>query len=249
MAISGLRALLSQMGILQLQTGQGAEGGKGMKASGMKGQKGAPNSQALGDEGLLLTGLGYAESDVQTNRKNTAERSNLTRFLQKQLRDSPAPRAAVLTEEGVHQRFEEAGPDAPTEAAEGHEANAEQELSPQERRDNARVQGQKESAEQAELRESSETAEAEQQQQQRDDSEEEDKPGAGWVAEEQEEEGEQRKRGLRTPDVLADSMRCHGTLEDGTRCLRKARDGTPYCAVHAASWTFVPPTSGPPSSS
>lgn len=249
---SGLRALLSQMGLTQIVPGgrpPGAPGTIAGKASAMKGEKNPAAGEALGEEGLLLAGLGYAGGDQRTDRKNIAERSNLTRFLQEQLRDAPVPKRAVVSEEAL---LREAGDKAPAAdgetAAEGgdkREANEarteQQEVRPQDRRDDARVQGQKEAT--AEAKETSETAEAgeaEHQQQSSDEQDEEDKPGAGWVAEENEEDADEKRRGLRDVDALGQASRCRGTLIDGTRCLRRPEAGTPYCAEHAAQWRPIP---------
>ena len=197
---SGLRALLTQMGLVQAAAGQGEAAGVRTKASAMKGAKGPVTGEALGEDGMLLTGLGYSGHDKHTSRKNLSERSNLTRFFQEQLREFPGPRAAMVSEEALLQAQE--GADAPAEgagegadAAEGRESPAEhQEVrTQQDRREDARVQGQKEAAESAEARESSEAADAEQQQQPHDDQDEEEKPGAGWVAEEMEEEDDEKK--------------------------------------------------------
>ena len=243
---SGLRALLSQMGLVRPGVGQG-EGGMQTKASAMKGAKGPTTGEALGEDGLLLTGLGYSGRDKHTDRKNMSERSNLTRFFQEQLREFPGPRTAMVSDEAQLQAAEFA--DGPAGEAQGEGATEgevrdapaeQQEMRAQDRREDARVQGQKEAAETAEARESTETSEAEQQQQQHDE-DEEDKPGAGWVAEEMDEEGDERKRALRDPDALGQADRCRGELEDGTRCLRKAADGTPYCAEHAAQWQVPAP--------
>jgi hypothetical protein len=60
--------------------------------------------------------------------------------------------------------------------------------------------------------------------------------GAGWVQENIEAaEQEQREAALRLEDALGASFRCHGIVEDGTRCLRKPVQGTPYCREHAST--------------
>ena len=233
---SGLRALLSQMGLTQ--TGQGPA--TKAKASAMKGEKGPAQGQVLGEEGLLLAGLGYTGKDRRTDRKNVAERSNLTRYLREQLRDAPSLKNANLTAEeamALQEGAEQAGSEFEASGQEGEarESHADQEVRQQERREEARFQGQKEAAEQADTRETAEASEAEPHHQQ-EDQDEEDKPGAGWVAEENEEEGDEKKRALRDADLLGQQSRCRGVLEDGTRCLRKPNEGTPYCAEHAAHW-------------
>ena len=238
---SGLRALLSQMGLIQ----QGAGKGPGTKAnaSAMKGAPGPATGQTFGEDGLLLTGLGYAGADKHTDRKNVAEKSNLSRFLQEAGREGVARQpGSAATEEPATNAFE-ARDGAPAESADAQEGqetrearSEQQEVRQQERRDDARLQGQKEAAEHAEVRESSEADQAEQQQHPGEEEDEEDKPGAGWVAEENEDDREGKKRGLRDADLLGQPTRCRGHLEDGSRCLRKPTEGTPYCPEHAAQW-------------
>ncbi len=238
---SGLRAFLSQMGLMQPGAGQGqGQVAKG-KASAMKAAPGPATGRVLGEDGQLLAGLGYAGDDKHTNLKNVAERKNLTRFFQEQLRNLPAgPHGSLLGEEGRARSEANEGPRPGAEAGEGadaREAGTEaQEARPQEaRRDEGRIQGQREATENAERRDTSEAGEPDSPHQ-HDEQDEEDKPGAGWVAEENEEEGDEKKRALREADVLGPTSRCRGELEDGTRCLRKPTDGTPYCAEHAARW-------------
>ncbi|MEO1334343.1 MAG: hypothetical protein AAFV29_01810 [Myxococcota bacterium] len=241
---SGLRTLLSQMGLAQAAAGKAGGKESGTQASAMKGQKGSAEGQLLGEDGLLRAGLGYAGHDKHTARKNVAERTNLTRFLREQMKDGTAPEKGKLASEDAVLLAREA-PESPLsdaevaearDGAEAHDAPQESEARTQDRREDGRVQGQKEANEPTEARETSESAEAEQQQSQHEDQDEEDKPGAGWVAEENEEEGEERKRGLRAEDSLGASSRCRGHLDDGSRCLRKPTDGTPYCREHAALW-------------
>ena len=218
----------------------------------MKTANGPATGQPLGEDGLLLAGLGYTGQDKHTTRKNVSERTNLSRFLQESFRDAPvlkkgglAPEHLLLLKdaadgmspEALEAAIAEAEAELEAEAKqEGQESGQEQDVRRQDRREDARIQGQKESAEAQEARETSESAEAEQHQERQEERDEEDKPGAGWVAEENEDEADERKRGLRTYDVLDDVTRCRGHLDDGTRCLRKSLEGTPYCREHAAAW-------------
>ncbi len=243
---SGLRALLSQMGLIQHGPGRGP-GGKG-KASAMKGAAGPATGQAMGEDGLLLTGLGYAGADKHTDRKNLAEKSNLSRFLQEQGRNPGATQKDIRAAEDAWRNGAEAPDGAAAETGDGAEAQDSQEArseqqdvrQQQERREDARIQGQKEANEPSEAQETSEASDAEQPRQ-GDEEDEEDKPGAGWVAEENEDDREGKQRGLRDADLLGEATRCRGHLEDGSRCLRKPTKGTPYCPEHAAQWQPVAP--------
>ncbi len=236
---SGLRALLSQMGLF---TGGAPKQGAPTagKASAMKAEQGPARGEAMGPEGLLLAGLGYSSRDRRTDQKNVAERSNLTRFLREQLRDGPALKGSDLAaDEGLLKelaREESAQARAEGEAGEAREPGADRELRAQERREDARLQGQKEASEKAEARETAEPKEAEQQRQQ-EEQDEDDRPGAGWVMEEAEDEERAARPGLRLDDALGDANRCRAHLDDGQRCLRKPVAGTPYCREHAFSWS------------
>jgi hypothetical protein len=77
--------------------------------------------------------------------------------------------------------------------------------------------------------------EAEPEHRQRDDDDEAEGRGAGWVAEDREEPGVEDQPGLREARALGDDTRCSGRVADGSRCLRKAIEGTPYCREHAAT--------------
>ena len=100
--------------------------------------------------------------------------------------DGPRPgQEAKLAQDGGATE----GAEAETALADGEGPQAESEQAPAEQREargqervreDARLQGQKESTEAAETQESTEASEAESQQRQSDEQDEEDKPGAGW---------------------------------------------------------------------
>ena len=226
-----------------VQKGPGGPGGikgeaKGLEAEGKDGAK-TEKGALLGADGALLAGLGFNIKDHRTSAKNVAEQANLERFLQemngepKELGGKKGAEEGPMAQKGAAREGKEArgeAKDAPADAK-----AAEQ---PRDKADEARVQGRAEAQEPAAAREAPEKAEAEQQgqQQHRDDqSDDEDKPGGAWIMEEIEGEQVVGKRGLRSADALGHAHRCNGTIEDGTRCLRKPVKGTPYCREH-----FVP---------
>ncbi len=212
---------------------KGLEGGK-TKAEG----KGDGKGEVMGEDGALLSGLGYNTADHRSSAKNVAERSNLERFLKemepekgKDADVKEQPESAKAKDKGETKETKEAAQEqAPTETK-------------RETAEEAHVQGQAEAKEAAETQKSKEGKEAEgesQGQKQGDDTDDEDKPGMGWLAEELDGHQQERKTGAKSSDILGDSTRCRGSLEDGGRCLRHPVKGDLYCREH-----FVPPDSGP----
>lgn len=240
---SGLTALLMKLGMVQ--KGPGGPGGpvKG-EAKGLEGEtKDAAKAEKgalLGQEGALLAGLGYNIKDHRTSAKNVAEQANLERFLH-EMEGQPKELGAKKGEEGPQGLKKGAEGKEAREGREGKETQAEA-RGPERARDKAedgRVQGQAEAKEAAEARRETEAKETEGQgqhkQQQDDQQDQDDKPGGAWIPEELEGQEISSKRGLRASDSLGEAHRCSGTLDDGTRCLRKPVKGTPYCREH-----FVP---------
>lgn len=244
---SGLTSLLMKLGLTgKMADGKGlvAKGEKGMEGSAKEGGAEGPGKGALmGEDGALLSGLGYNTADHRSSAKNISERANLEKFLKEMGPETGAK--GELKEPGAEQskgaeaKDKAETPGQPKEAKDAPADNNKSEAR-RETADEARVQGQAEAKEAAEARETRETQEAEsgqQQRQQKDEQDEEDKPGAGWLAEEFEERDEDRKAGLRTPDAMGNPNQCRGTLDDGSRCLRKPVKGMQHCREH-----FVPPT-------
>lgn len=230
-----------------LQKGAGGPGGlvKG-EAKGMEGETKDPSKlekgTLMGADGALLAGLGYNPKDHRTSAKNVAEQANLERFLHemegdpkeigaKKGEEAPQTQKKGEAKEGREAREGRDGKEAATENRGPDRAR--------DKADDARIQGQAEAKEAKESHQTKESQEAEHQQgqqQRRDDQQDEqDKPGGAWVAEELEGQEVSSKRGLRAADALGEAHRCHGTMDDGTRCLRRPVKGTPYCREH-----FVP---------
>lgn len=232
-----------KLGVLgKMADGKGlvSKGEKALHGDAKGGPEGPGKGEAMGAEGVLLTGLGYNTADHRSSAKNISERANLEKFLKEM---GPETGAKGEVKEGGPEARAKDKPDAETRGAKNEARDPGTEPARAEARregaDEARVQGQAEVREPTEARETKESQEAEsgQQRQQKDDSDEEDKPGAGWLAEEFEAESVDRKRGLRTPDPMGNPHQCRGVLEDGSRCLRRPVRNMQHCREH-----FVPPT-------
>lgn len=227
---NALAALLGKMFV-----GKAVGQMKGEKAGKEAGGQEAPNPKGapLGDEGgHLLFGVGYGVRDKHTKLKNLAEQENMKSFLdahQDTVERKDEPKLLSELKDPGKGETESAERRDPQEMREAKD----QDVRRDEARDEARIQGQQETKE-PDKKENAEAKEAEHQQQEERD--EEDKPGGGWVMEEDEAEEQDQKRGLRDAGVLTDQNRCKGTLEDGTRCLRKPVKGLGYCREHTAGW-------------
>lgn len=236
-----------KLGVLgQAANGKGLVGKseKGLKSDGKgEGPEGASKGEALTEDGGLLAGVGYNTQDRRTSRKNVAERANLERFLKEMDgEDAGETGKAQANDQGPEAKKDEAKPK--TEAKEAREAK---EQGPEQNRaeakregpEDGRVQGQAEAQEAAEAHEAKEPQEAEAEHQGggrgQDEEDERDKPGGAWVAEELEDKSDKDNVALKSPDALADAHRCRGSLEDGSRCLRRVVKGSHYCREH-----FVP---------
>lgn len=236
----GLGSLASLLGKLATPgkgegpTGNAAKGLKSEKGEKGEGPEGPAKGEALGD-GALIAGLGFSRRDRRTQLKNKVEQEHISQFLKESQKSDETPKAPEAKEAPGEAEMAEQEPQS--EVKEQHEAT-EQELRREEAHDEARVQGHateepQEAKEQIEAQE----ADAQQHDQQEDD---EDKAGGGWVLEEAEEEEKRRGKGLREADVLSDQNRCKGTVDDGSRCLRKPVKGLGYCREHSLGWKPEP---------
>lgn len=236
--------LLGKMGIKGL--GGGAAEGKGVggHAEAMEGTlaKGAE----LGADGQLLAGLGYARADKHTQLRNLVESANLERFLA-DAGEVPEGMAKLLGKEAPAETKEGGGAEL-KDGAETHEAREEhggtetkeETHAKDEAREPRALADAREGKEVAEARTETETHEGEQERgdgggqegRQKDDGDEEERPGAGWLAEETEDRQKRRRFGLEAGDVMGAASRCRGTMHDGSPCLRRSTDGTPYCREH-----------------
>lgn len=212
---------------------KGLEGGK-TKAEG----KGDGKGELMGEDGALLSGLGYNTADHRSTAKNVAERSNLERFLKEMEPEKGKEANAKEQPEAAKAKDKAETKEAKETAQEQAPAETKRETA-----EEARVQGQaeaKEAAETPSAKEGKETEGEPQGQKQGDDTDDEDKPGMGWLAEELDGQQEKDQAGPKSSDLLGDSTRCRGSLDDGARCLRHPVKGTLYCREH-----FVPPDPGP----
>ncbi|MBK6687529.1 MAG: hypothetical protein IPG45_23860 [Deltaproteobacteria bacterium] len=232
---SGLGALLSRLGLggpTGHEVGVEAKGLKGKEAAGEK--PGLEKGTVLGPDGQALAGLGYNHEDRQSALKNLTEQSNVSRFLDAVHEQHEAPR---LFAEQKNETGETKGTKTELDAKELAK-DGDTQLRKDETVEDKKAAAQLETKEQEQVKEKHETKEAEHEgrERQKDEREDEEKHGHGWVLEEHEEDTPEGKRTLRTGDTLGDHHRCHGTIEDGTRCLRKPTKGTPYCPEHGAVW-------------
>jgi hypothetical protein len=201
---------------------------KGLKAEPGKSEKGAP----LGDPGgHLLHGVGYGTKDAR-NLKNKAEEANVSRFLE----PAETPKDSALKQQSGTGEEQSAVPEKKTAAQESREAR-DQDVRREDQKDEMKMSARAEAKEAQEEREKRDVREKERSKDP-DERDEEEKRGHGWVKEEAEEEEEDPRRpGHRNEEeVYADNARCKGTLDDGTRCLRKPVKGIGYCREHSVNW-------------
>ena len=212
-----------------LGTKGGEAEGQSVAKQGQKGKAGKTTRGEVLSNDLLLSGLGYSKADKSKANKNKVEKQNVLRFLKdpkselsqlmnrKRLRDSSKP--------------ERKSKEAATPAAEQAEKReVAQERLREDRVQEGHIQGQ-EQAEPKELREQVEAKDLHHPQQDKRDKEEDGKGAGAWVLEDGEDEDEERRKGG-AAQVFSDAERCNGHIEDGSRCLRKAKEGTPFCSVH-----------------
>ncbi len=245
----GLAGLLGKLGL-----GMGKPELKGPTKAEAKGMEGEGEAllkgEEIGPDGALLAGIGFNGKDKKTQQKNKIEKANVERFLKElgkegaqEAKEVPAEAQAAPNEEAkdTSEAQNEAGEVNQNETQEQSETKEKAQLK-EEHKEDARLQGQAEAKEQQELKEQREADQSEQQQEkdQQEQQDEDEKPGAGWVLEEHEDEKKRRKFGLRSADSLGHQTRCKGTLEDGSRCLRKPSEGSPYCLEHGHSYKVEP---------
>lgn len=209
---------------------------KGLKAKEGGDKPGLEKGTPLGPDGQHAAGLGFNHEDRQSALKNLSEATNVSRFLDAVHEQHEAPR---LFAEQKNEAGEAKGQRTEVDAKElGKDADTQ--LRKDETVDDKKAAGQLEAKEQEQVKERREAQEAEREgkerERQQDEREDDEKHGQGWVQEEHEEDAPAGKHTLRTADALGDHHRCHGTVEDGTRCLRKPQKGTPYCLEHGAIW-------------
>jgi hypothetical protein len=99
--------------------------------------------------------------------------------------------------------------------------------------------------EEAEVQEKRDVDESKESDRGDDEQQEKDEHGGGWVMEEAAQEESEASKGLRNLEVLGEETRCHGLIEDGTRCLRKPIDGKAYCAEHSVGTFETAPDTTP----
>jgi hypothetical protein len=234
---TGLTGLLGKLGANLTKVGEAKVDAKGLAAEGKdaKGAAGPEKGAALGD-GTLLAGLGFNSEDRANALKNPAEKAAIDRFMQDvgpETRELQQALREMKDAEGTLGR--EAREAREPQDAKGDEKALRDDVRREEKTDDARGQAALEAKEKKEAREANDAKEAERERErERDDQKDDDQKGGAWAQEEEQQQDEPKKRrgALREEDVLGASVRCHGKLEDGARCLRKPVPGTPYCREH-----------------
>lgn len=230
-----LAQLLAKVGLgAQIPEGSGDKSALAADRSGL--QKG----QVLDAEGKVVVGLGYNPADRTKGEQNLHEKSSVDAFVKALKGETPSTGQKTKAKEGEADKAGPAPDGAPArtpgeevpvrrEARELRE-DRQQELRREERQEDVRAQGQREAKEQAEARESREAPEH--RRVERDKPDDEDKHGHAYAFLDPEEDADEQESGYRSSEVFADAERCHGVMEDGTRCVRRAREGRPFCRAH-----------------
>ncbi|MFO0728322.1 MAG: hypothetical protein U1E65_31365 [Myxococcota bacterium] len=191
-------------------------------------KKGTP----LGD-GTVLAGAGYNPKDRAVNGKNAHEVENLQRFLQD-------PEGAKLPKkEDAAKSGDDKEARAAKETADRSEAKETKEAQKAEVRKDERAEDVKQhqlrDTKQEEAREERGHHEHDRHKDDKQKDDERDRQSRGYYLEEPAPEQEEAKhQGQYDRDALGETLRCYGTAEDGTRCLRKPVAGTSYCREHYA---------------
>lgn len=227
----GLAGLLGKL-IHAGEAGQ-AKHGEAVSKKGLEGHHGKDEKGRVLVDERVLAGLGYNGADKTGTRKNVAEKENLARFLQ----DPNAEVEKLLNKD--------AKTDAPAEDKKGAEAGREpaaketreaqqKEARREERADEARAQA-REAEQVREQRETREAESAREREQERErDRRQGEGHGHGHGHDERQQEDEREPQGGASEEgAIGEMFRCKGTLEDGSRCLRKPMEGAPYCREHA----------------
>jgi hypothetical protein len=169
-----------------------------------------------------------ASGSAPHDRANFAERANITRFLQD---PGDAPLTKELADSLKRARENEASDDFRNNAFTRRDQMRKDLRADQQHDELREAQAQpasKEPSERGKIREKK-TAD--------DDDlgfDDRNMHGESWLMEAPNpEDAERANHGIRQMDVLNEKTRCRGALEDGSRCLRRALDGTPYCREHA----------------
>ena len=213
----------------KLATGENAGGELGqVSKQGLKGKKAKATKGETLDNDLLLAGVGFSGADKQTTTKNKSEARNIQRFLKD-------PKAELKKLKANQNPAKETQGDKPTkEQADTFTKRDVQESArdqlAQERAQEAQQQV-VEQQEPKELREQAEQHEHPLPQQEKRKEQDDAKGGNAWVLDDDEDDSSEKSHGNEA-QVFSDIERCHGHLEDGSRCLRKAKEGSPFCPVH-----------------
>lgn len=189
----------------------------------------------MGQDGVLAKGFGFSGADRRSQLRNLVEQTNIEQFIQSEgetpSKDLAQPRA-------------KADPERAKAGAQDKSSLQEAKQEPREA-EPLRAQHLDELTELAlaellghelpEFLKDERPLEKEGEKHQRDrqgEEDEEDRPGAGWTAEELDEREGRRKVRRKGSTGLGEATRCKAFLPDGTRCLMKPEEGTPYCRVH-----------------
>jgi len=204
---------------------------EGVSDIGKQGLKGKKNKTVKGEtleNDLLLSGLGFSQKDKKTNTKNKSEAQNILRFLKD-------PKADLKTTKPQRMSGHETPADKTSQSPSDTFTKKEVQESAKEQIAQERAQdNQQHAIEQQEPRELKEHAEAHEHvspQQEKRKEQEDSKGGNAWVLDDDDETNSEKESGSEA-QVFSDVERCHGHLEDGSRCLRKAKEGSPFCAIH-----------------
>jgi hypothetical protein len=243
-----LAGLIGKMGVRPggLGDGSGAKGGPaGLRGEGMAAEGELAPGAELGPDGVLSAKIGYAGRDRRTQLRNLVEKANVHRFLAE--REGEGPKLPRTLREGAAREGGDARAPREGKEAEAREARARQggEQTEAAKKDDGREvllrdphgEGGIREGETREARAEEERGRGDDDGERRggsgeDGEDEEERPGWGWVAEEAEERERRRKFTLEGADPMGAANRCRGHLDDGSPCLRKPMDGTPFCREH-----------------
>ncbi|MEE2901372.1 MAG: hypothetical protein VYC39_03545 [Myxococcota bacterium] len=205
-----------------------SEGMGDLSKQGLKGKKSKATKGETLENDLLLSGLGFSQTDKKTNTKNKSETQNILRFLKDPKGEIKKLKAQKnLTKDSSTEK------NSPNQADNFIRKEVQEPIKEQlaqERTQEAQQQA-VEQLEPKELKEHSEAHEHALPQQEKRKEQEDSKGGNAWVLDD-DDEGSTEKESGGEAQVFSNVERCHGHLEDGSRCLRKAKEGSPFCAVH-----------------
>ena len=194
----------------------------------LKGKKAKTTNGETLENDLLLSGLGFSQADKKTNIKNKSEAQNILRFLKDPKGEVKKLKAQKnLTKDSSTEKNSQNQADTFTRK------EAQEPIKEQRSQERAQ-EGHQQAIEQIEPKEVKEHAEAHEHalpQPEKRKEQEDSKGGNAWVLDD-DDEGSTEKESGGEAQVFSDVGRCHGHLEDGSRCLRKAKEGSPFCAIH-----------------